>query len=180
LRPGWDAVCPPAFPPPGLEVWAPLPSPGARRAASPAAAVLGDPPPSPGPSHAPRSRWRRGTCAGGCASLHREGHRKPACGLGRGRRWPHPEDAAGEGSPPRFLGPPRDTRAPLFDPDGGSPALPWPDGPRRPSEHCTSSAPTPGAFTRLQHAAHVRAVHASRRGAPLRHARLASSLLARR
>src|SRR5215813_13049203 len=45
------------------------------------------------------------------ASLHREVHRKPACGLVRGRRWTHPESDAGEGRPPRFLGNPS-TRVP--------------------------------------------------------------------
>jgi hypothetical protein len=38
-------------------------------------------------------------------------HRKPACGLVRGRRWTPPECDAGEGRPPRFLGNPS-TRVP--------------------------------------------------------------------
>jgi hypothetical protein len=103
----------------------------------------------------------------------------PRVALVHGRRWTGPIGIAGDRRFSQVSGDPLCMRAPLFDPGGSDRSRPMSIGPMLPSEFLTPSATTITVLSRLNHAAHMLAVYASRRGSPLRRARLAISWLAR-
>ena len=96
-----------------------------------------------------------------------------------GHRWTCPMVFAGDGRLSQVSGEPLCMRAPLFDPGGSDRSRHVPNSPMLPSRFLTLSATTITILSRLNHAAHMLAVYASRRESPQRRARLATSWLAK-
>jgi hypothetical protein len=95
-------------------------------------------------------------------------------------RWTCPIRDAGDGRCSQVSGEPLCMRALLFDPGGSTCSCPLPNQSMLPSGFPIPSATTRTVLSRLNHAAHMLAVYASRRESPQRRARLATSRLARR
>ena len=104
----------------------------------------------------------------------------PQAAVVHGHRWTGPIAIAGDRRRSQVSGNPLCMRAPLFDPGGPDRSRPESNGLMLPSEFLTPSATTITVLSRLNHAAHMLAVYASRRGSPQRRARLASRSWARR